>query len=163
MSIVKENKTIAYHHLEDYKKKTDILPSLYKEILEEANIKTKDIEEIYVVNGPGSFMGIRAGIVFSKTLALASNKKLFSIDNLTFISMGIEGEYFVDAKGKKSYRGIFKNNKIKIDLCEFQEDSKIHYKLLIENPQKFLITFKKIENILDLEELYIKEPQIGGK
>ena len=37
--------------------------------LEEASITIQDINQILVVNGPGSFTGVRLGVTIAKTLA----------------------------------------------------------------------------------------------
>jgi tRNA threonylcarbamoyl adenosine modification protein YeaZ len=162
LSIIENNRTLAFIHLEKYKHKSEILPSIYSKLLKKLNISTKNIQEIYVVNGPGSFMGIRAGLVFSKTLALVTNIKLYSLDNLSFISMGKEGKYYIDAKGGKSYIGTLENQKMKIEIGEFKQNSFINYKNLIDNPEIYLQKFKKVKNILKFKENYIKKPQIGG-
>ena len=162
LSIIKDNQTISYVHLKKHLKKSEILPQVYKDLIKKANVFTKDIKKIYLVNGPGSFMSIRAGSVFAKTLCLILKIDLFSIDNLTFISKGIDGNYYVDAKSKKSFIGNVKNGQTKITLGDFKENSLIDYKTLIDQPEVYLKLFKKVKNVLDFKENYFKEPQIGG-
>ena len=162
VAIIENNKTIAYEHLKDLKRKSDALPEIFDELTKALKIKARDLKEIYVVNGPGSFMGIRAGMTFCKTMALVTGAKLFGIDNLTFISAGIDGEYFVDAKGNSSYKGTISKGKTIIELTDYQEDSSIDYDLLINDPEQYLKLFKLIDDIPNYECLYIKEPQVGG-
>lgn len=162
LSIIKDNETLSYVHLVKYQKKSQILPKVYKDLIKKANILTNDIKKIYLVNGPGSFMGIRAGSVFAKTLCLILKIDLFAIDNLTFISKGIDGNYYVDAKSKKSFVGNVKNGKTTISFSNFKKNSLIDYQTLINNPKVYLKLFKKVKNILDFKENYCKEPQIGG-
>ena len=162
IAIIQNDKTLIYEHKKDLKRKSDALPILFKEMIKKLNINTNDIKEIYVVNGPGSFMGIRAGVVFAKTMAYLLNINLYAIDNLTFISNGKNGVYYVDASGNKSYKGTIKNNDVKIELCDYEKDSIIDYKNIINNPSIYLSLFKKINDIIQFESLYIKEPQIGG-
>lgn len=162
MSLIKNDKTISFGHLIAYKRKSDILPVVFKKLIEEVGITAKDINEIYVVNGPGSFMGIRAGMTFAKTMALVTGAKLFGIDNLTFISGGKDGKYFVDAKGNMSYVGVVSNGHTSISIEEFEENSTIDYEDITKNPSKYLSLFKQIENIVEYKANYIKDPQIGG-
>ena len=162
LSIIKDDKTLSYIHLEKYQKKSEIFPKLYKVLIKKANILTQDIQKVYLVNGPGSFMGLRAGSVFAKTLCLVLKINLFAIDSLTFISKGKNGSYYVDAKSKKSFIGKVKNGLTKITIGDFKENSLVDYKTLINNPNVYLKLFKKVENILDFKENYCKEPRIGG-
>lgn len=162
MSIISEDTTLSYAHLKTYKNKSDILPFVFKKIVDKANIETSDIKEIFIVNGPGSFMGIRAGLVFGKTMALMTGAKLFSINNLKFISGGIDGEYFVDSKGKKSYKGTYKNKEINIEISDFKNNSIINYENIIQTPFIYLELFEEVVDIPSYEATYFKEPQIGG-
>ncbi|NQZ65622.1 MAG: hypothetical protein HRT99_00190 [Mycoplasmatales bacterium] len=162
MSIINNDKTIVFEHLENYLKKSDLIPSVFQKLISKAKIETKDIKSIYVVNGPGSFMGIRAGMVFGKTIALLTGAEFFSINNLVYISLGLDGTYYTDAKGKKSYRAIIKNKKFKIDIVDYENDSIIDYEEIINNPKKVLNLFSKIEDIVNFKSEYFKEPQIGA-
>ena len=161
VSLIQKGKTIEYIHLKEHKQKSDTLPIVFQKLIKEADIKAKDIKDIYVVNGPGSFMGIRAGIVFAKTMALTTKANLYSLNNISFISGGLNGIYYVDAKGGKSYTGIIHENKFKIEIGSFKPNSKINYDELIGTPMLFLDLFKKIDNILEFKEEYFKEPQVG--
>lgn len=162
MAIINENNTESFEYLKNYKRKSDILPVIFKKLIDEVGISAKDINSIYVVNGPGSFMGIRAGMTFAKTMALVTGAKLFGIDNLTFISKGKDGTYYVDAKGSKSYMGKMKNGIMTTSFSDFKKNTLINYDSLINNPKKYLMIFKEVSDILNYEANYIKEPQVGG-
>ncbi|MCK5807160.1 MAG: tRNA (adenosine(37)-N6)-threonylcarbamoyltransferase complex dimerization subunit type 1 TsaB [Mycoplasmataceae bacterium] len=162
ISLINNGHTLSFLHLKDYKYKSDMLPAAYKKLLEDNNLTTKDIKEIYVVNGPGSFMGIRAGIVFSKTLAFVGKKKLFQCNNLKFISGGKSIQTFVDAKSGVSFRGQLIKGKYKVDSVDFQEDSLIDYDELVSSPNLYLDLFDEVIDILNFKEEYFKEPRVGG-
>ena len=162
ISIVDENKTIDYIHIENLVKKSDALPIEYKKLIDRNNLDTKNLKAIYVNKGPGSFMGIRAGFVFGKILAMMLNIPFYTCDNLLFISQGIDGNYFVDAKGNKSYKGTIINKTSSIKLVDFVQDSMINYKNLISNPKNTLDMFTIEEDVINAQPLYFKEPQIGG-
>lgn len=57
------------------------LPKI-SEMFEKTNINIKDIDKIIVVNGPGSFTGIRIGLTIGKTLAWAMKKDIIQISSL---------------------------------------------------------------------------------
>lgn len=65
--------------------KSQRLLPLLKELLKELNLTPKDITEIKVVTGPGSFTGLRVGIAIANTLGFLlsipiNGKKDFLVD-----------------------------------------------------------------------------------
>lgn len=51
-------------------------------MLKNNNMEISDIEKVIVVNGPGSFTGIRIGLAIAKTLAWAKNIPIIEISSL---------------------------------------------------------------------------------
>ena len=86
------------------------LPEIAK-LFERANLKPKDIEKIIVVNGPGSFTGIRIGITIAKTYAWALNLDIITISALEAMSISCEEETnhvpVIDARRGYVFAGIF--------------------------------------------------------
>lgn len=56
--------------------------SMLEEILTSSNLTTDDIDEIIVVNGPGSFTGVRLGVTIGKTYAYLKELPLYAISYL---------------------------------------------------------------------------------
>ena len=86
------------------------LPEIAK-LFERANLKPKDIEKIIVVNGPGSFTGIRIGITIAKTYAWALNLDIITISALEAMSISCEEETnhvpVIDARRGYVFTGIY--------------------------------------------------------
>ena len=61
-------------------------------LFEKANLKPKEIEKIIVVNGPGSFTGIRIGITIAKTYAWALNIDIITVNALEAMSISCKEE-----------------------------------------------------------------------
>ena len=55
-----------YHNFIDSDIASKIVP-IIDETLKKCRLKLKNIDKIYVVNGPGSFTGIRVGVTIAKT------------------------------------------------------------------------------------------------
>lgn len=143
-------------------KKTELLPSVVKEILQERKIASQEIKAIYTLVGPGSFVGARSGLVFCKTMAKILKVPLLISDTLSFIGQFEPGIYHIDAKSGKSYQGQIQNDITKIELVPFSPSTNFNYQFFINNPQKFLKKFKLVSCLETLEAIYIKDPQIGG-
>lgn len=87
-----------------------IMPSI-KDLLENNNLKPKDLNEILVVNGPGSFTGVRLGVTITKTFAYTLNIPIKTITSLEvmMISNGSNLPVIHDVKGV--FGCIFENGK----------------------------------------------------
>lgn len=92
-----KSKTLIKRH-ENKEKTSEVLPLIFKEILENYNIKT-----IYFAKGPGSFMSIKIAYIFLKTLGIAKGINLKATDGFTFNEnnpiKAMGKFYFVKEKG----------------------------------------------------------------
>ena len=85
--------------------------SLIDEALKENSMETKDIDKIYVVNGPGSFTGTRIGVTVGKTIAYSNNIGAIPVSSLKqFIFSYTGSDYYVSVireKNDRVYYGIY--------------------------------------------------------
>ena len=56
---------------------------MIESIFKENNLNVKDLNKIIVINGPGSFTGIRIGLSIAKTMAYALKIDINTISSLT--------------------------------------------------------------------------------
>ena len=54
--------------------------------LKELNLTLNDIDKVFVVNGPGSFTGIRVGVTVAKTIGWALKKDIIPVSSLELIA-----------------------------------------------------------------------------
>ncbi len=66
-------------------------------------LNVSDLEKIIVVNGPGSFTGIRIGLSIAKTMAYALNIKINTISSLT--------AYLVSCEENVKRKAVIEDNK----------------------------------------------------
>ena len=131
LSILTENEILYNHYIES---KNDvaskIIPTLEK-ALNDLNLEIDDINKIFVVNGPGSFTGVRIGVTVAKTIAWAKNIPIIPISSLEFIATtNTEKEYLVpmiDARRGNVFAGIYDKN-----LNIIKEDQLINLELLLD-------------------------------
>ena len=98
------------------------LPKI-EEMLKNNNIDINSIEKIIVVNGPGSFTGIRIGLTITKTLAWARNIPIIPISSLEAMSLSAEEDYdyvvpVIDARRGYVYASIYDNQNDKFVMNE---------------------------------------------
>ena len=89
--------------------------SLINEMLKKNNVFFNDLKKIIVVNGPGSFTGVRVGLTISKVLAWSLDIPIITISSLEAmaLSSNLKEGYVVpmiDARRNYYYSGIFDIN-----------------------------------------------------
>lgn len=104
---------------------------LIEEILKYANIKINDIQEIIVVNGPGSFTGVRIAVTISKMLAYALDLPIKVVDYLQIMAWFSDKRYvsIVDRNG--AFVGEF--NREREAIGDYKYYNKNDYGELLKN------------------------------
>ena len=85
-----------------------------KSMLEDLNLVPNDIDKILVVNGPGSFTGIRIGVTIAKTFAYSLNKEITTISSLQAMALSSNSNTkyvvpIIDARRGYVYGSIYDN------------------------------------------------------
>lgn len=82
-----------------------LLVPLIQNILEEKKVKIKEISQVIVVNGPGSFTGVRLGVTVAKTISYCLNIPIKSISSLDLLALSteIKDNYSVAIRDPKGY------------------------------------------------------------
>lgn len=104
--ILKDGQVYAKKNLESNKHSEHTI-SLLKEILEENNLELSDINEIIVINGPGSFTGVRIGVVIAKVIGFTKNIKIKAISYLQALSLNYNSDIILGISDKN---GVFVGN-----------------------------------------------------
>jgi tRNA threonylcarbamoyladenosine biosynthesis protein TsaB len=70
------------------------LISEIQELLQAHQLKSADVRIVAASHGPGSFTGLRVGIVFAKTFAYAIGCPIVAVDTLRAVAEAVEGDEF---------------------------------------------------------------------
>ncbi len=140
---------------------------MIEELFKENNLNVKDLKKIIVVNGPGSFTGIRIGVSIAKTMAYALKIDINTISSLTayIISSNLnENKKAVIEDNKGYYISVFdKNNKPIKEEYYSEEDNEqvkeVDYKLDVEKIIDYLKN-KKSENPHFVKANYVKKIEV---
>ncbi len=147
-------------------KHSELAMPLIDKVITASHIDIKDLNEIIIVNGPGSFTGERIAVTIGKTIAYCLNIPIRTIDALTIQAINIKKDNKIVAIEEKNgaYIGEFneKNQKLK----EFQYLNKTlyeDYKNKISTPNN--INYELVYNFVnkfpqlnphEVKPLYIK-------
>lgn len=86
---------------------------LLQEILEEANITVRDIAELYVGVGPGSYTGVRIGVTIAKMLGFMNDMKVYSFSSLALLATSHPSGAVIpaiDARRGQAFVGLYRMN-----------------------------------------------------
>lgn len=122
ISIVKNMEMIyLFKEKNDTNLSSKIMP-IMANAFNETNLKVSDINKIFVVNGPGSFTGIRVGVTIAKVIGSMLNIPLIKLSELEFrATTKTDTEYnipIIDARRGYVYTGIYNQN---LDLLNKEE------------------------------------------
>ena len=131
-------------------KLSDYFVSSIQELLEKEKITFEDLSGIIIVNGPGSFTGVRIGVVVAKLISYTKHIPLKTISYLQALALKYDQDCIVAITDKNgAFVGKFKQNH------ELQGDYFYLTKQeLAEYPEKILVD----ENInLDMVYEYLRD------
>jgi len=87
ISIVKDNKIMSIIQEDIPNEHSKYATSYVRKVIDEAGIDANDIDNILVVNGPGSFTGVRIGVTIAKTYGYLINKELIPVSSLKSLAI----------------------------------------------------------------------------
>lgn len=130
-------------------------------------IDGQKLDEIIVVNGPGSFTGVRLGVTIAKTLAYTLNIQIKTISSLEVSSISNNAQKVSISDGNGCYLGEFDKNFKPIkdfiyvnnsDFINMKNNNEYidNYKIDIEKVYDFLKNVEPI-NAHSVKPLYIKK------
>lgn len=126
-------------------------------LIRDLDYNLEQITDIYVVKGPGSFTGLRVGVIFAKLLAQKNNANLYPVNALMLLTNMYNKLVALDARGGNYY--ILDENNEVILTKEINDstlvDPLIDLSKLINND--YLLSLTPV-NYLELEIVYVKHP-----
>lgn len=126
---------------------------LYK-LLDEIDIDK--VERVYLVNGPGSFTGLRVSMVFVKSLVMKQGVDVHLVNLLELLYYQNECQTYMDAKGKKYFTYDGSNFDI-IHIDDLAVDAFISDEINIDKIIKNELLYK-FDVSTDLNIFYGKSP-----
>lgn len=103
-SIIEEND----NHLSE-----KFLPMIER-IIAKNQLQIDNIDAIYVINGPGSFTGVRIGVTTAKVMAWGLKKRIIPISELALLATTLTNKKYIvpyiDARRNAVYAGIYDKN-----------------------------------------------------
>ena len=87
ISIVKDDKILSLIQKDIPNMHSVFVTKFVKEVIDEAKIDANDVDNIMVVNGPGSFTGVRIGVTVAKTYGYLIKKEITPVSSLKSLAI----------------------------------------------------------------------------
>ena len=126
---------------------------LIDDMFKKIGIVPKDINKIIVVNGPGSFTGVRIGVTIAKTWAWALKIPITTVSSLKAMAISCEEKGIkvpiIDARRENYYAGIYdEENKNIMEDCHISSENLLSKLKEISGKYYFIGSANLEENIL---------------
>ena len=135
-------------------KNTDVVLNMVLAVCEEVGISVSDIKHLLVTNGPGTFTGVRVGVVLCQMLAYANSSMIYPISSTlahAYTAWGRlgDGKYAVilDARMGEYYYAEYEINSLGFSVL--REDSRINLIDMANMECDFLVGDVKLPNIVN--------------
>ena len=94
-------------------------------LLNKHNVSYKDISDVVVSIGPGSYTGVRIAITIAKTISVATGAKLYGISSLRYRKN--PSICLINARSGRSYFGVFEDDKVLVEDTILTNDKVLEY------------------------------------
>lgn len=157
ISIIKDTRVLFIFNEEI---KSDMSSKIFPIIdigMKKSNISLNLINKIFVVNGPGSFTGVRIGVTIAKTIAWALKIPVIPISSLEYIATTNTSKKYlvsmIDARRGNVFAGIYDTN-----LNCIKEDLLINKDELLKNINNDyeLVSYDRFEGVIEPKTSVLK-------
>ena len=155
--LFKDGKILEKIDIETMNKHSVVTMPSIRQILENNNCNVKDLNEILVCNGPGSFTGSRIAVTIAKTMAYSLNVPIKQVDALTIMAVNVEGDKVVALKDLNNTlidELVYMSNSEYNELCNstnVYENVEVDYEVLYSYLSKLEYT-----NVHEIKPIYVK-------
>lgn len=181
VGLAKDNQIIDRISYQAWQRQSELMAVEVDAILKRNNISAKDIGEVVVTIGPGSYTGIRIALTIAKTLAFALNLRIYAVSSLISQKAPHQGTISViNARSNRSYVAIYDaDGQVLVEEKVWPNDELIAWikgnaDFIVSGDAKYLgidayqpsvldgmLEAKKksvpVENILTLKPVYLKD------
>jgi len=165
-AVVKDGLLIGEITIRNGKTHSQKVIPMINQLLGMLDYKPKDLDLLAVANGPGSFTGLRIGVVTIKAMAYALNIPVAEVSTLMALAYTVnETEGLVcpimDARNRQVYTGLYKISDDSVSVLE--EDSGIAIDELMSVLKKYDLPVHFVGDAVPLYRDYITEQGINAR
>ena len=115
LAVMRGDKVVASFHRRSHMRHSSLLVPTIDKLLKKARVKPEAIDHFAISIGPGSFTGLRIGVVTVKGFAYALDKKIVTVPTLDAIANNMTGYHgticpVLDARKNKVYACFYRSD-----------------------------------------------------
>ncbi len=191
LNLIFFDKKKIYYNYNNYKitNTSEILITKIENSLKKINKNYNDFSKIIIINGPGSFTGIRCSITFAKMMRISLSIPIYGYTKFELANFllktklqnkNIKKRIFIHYQGEDFFHSSYRMDKcisrpkiLNLKQCNFNNykndllisDNKLFFNYLKNekntiNPEMMSIFKYKLENIIDLNKQYFQKKYI---
>ena len=191
LNLIFFDKRKIYYNYNNYKitNTSEILITKIENSLKKINKNYNDFSKIIIINGPGSFTGIRCSITFAKMMRISLSIPIYGYTKFELANFflktklqnkNIKKRIFLHYQGENFFHSSYRMDKciskpeiLNLKECNFNNykndllisDNKLLFDYLkneknTRNPEMMIIFKYKLENIIDLNKQYFQKKYI---
>jgi len=110
LSLVLDGKEVGSFYKNDLKNHAVTIMPLLDELLKNANLVLKDINEVIIGIGPGSYTGVRIGVSIAKMIGYLNNVPVKTVSSLALIASSSDESNvlaLIDARRGNAFMGFY--------------------------------------------------------
>jgi tRNA threonylcarbamoyl adenosine modification protein YeaZ len=126
---IAQNKTLlASLRIDAWQRQSEWMMPKIVALLTQTSATLKDVKQIFVGAGPGSYTGTRIALTIAKVLALMNHVEVSLISSLHMLADGEKPTLVVmDARADRSYVGVYKGTKVIVSDTVWTNQQVLHY------------------------------------
>lgn len=181
IGLAKDGLLVDHVSYDAWQRQSELMVKEIDAVLRHNKLSAKDINEVVVTIGPGSYTGIRIALTIAKTLAFTLNIPLFAVSSLAVQRIvNVDTISVINARSNRSYVAIYDKSGVALtEECVMNNNDVISY--LRSHPSFVLCgeaTYlgvaahdfdvlngmmlerqkaKAVENVLTLKPVYLKD------
>lgn len=112
----KDNVLVDSISYEAWQRQSEVMIPEIDRIMNRNNLTRKNLDEVVVSIGPGSYTGVRIALTIAKTIAVALNIKIYVVSSLEAQKISKSPTIcLINARSGRSYIGVYFNDRILLD------------------------------------------------
>lgn len=133
----KDGILISETSYECFQKQSEYMIPEIKKILDENHVDSKEIGEVCVTVGPGSYTGVRIALTIAKVYCYSLKINCYAYSSLKVLEKhDVNSICLINARSNRSYIGVYKNNEVILKDQIMKNDEVKEY---IKNHSNFIV------------------------